>query len=255
MHPYIDKICHAQASANQTVHTCDISLRSQFKFGFIINHKSWPCPISGNAPLGSSDRHCQRIGVSITGSDRNDNSCNPGLAGLTPGLCSMPSSGDRAVGILPLSCSPVHVSSSFVNSPKRPLRHEGESHFEADPLIISSNSVSCGILVTSGTCAPGRQPIPPTHVLTRDASTYKWGVVCGPLMARGVWSSDQSSLRINFLELETVFLDLKRFQRWLCGTHVLVQTDSTTVMHYLNRVGWTRPSVWTGKSERLFIGV
>ncbi len=53
-------------------------------------------------------------------------------------------------------------------------------------------------------------------------------------------SSDQSSLHINFLELETVFLTLKTFQKWLCGAHVLVQTDSTTVMHYLNRAGGTR---------------
>ncbi len=84
------------------------------------------------------------------------------------------------------------------------------------------------------------QPPPPSHVLTTDASTYGWGAVCSPLTVRGVWSSDQSSLHINFLELETVFLALKTFQKWLCGTHVLVQTDSTTVMHYLNRAGVTR---------------
>ncbi len=81
------------------------------------------------------------------------------------------------------------------------------------------------------------QPLPPCHVLTTDASTYEWGVICGPLTARGVWLSDQSFPHINFLELETVFLALKRFQSWLCGAHVLFQTHSTTVMHYLNRVG------------------
>ena len=84
------------------------------------------------------------------------------------------------------------------------------------------------------------QPLPPTHVLTTDTSTYGWGAVCAPLTARGVWSSDQSSLHINFLELETVFLALNKCQRWLCGTHVLVQTDITMVMHYLNRAGGTR---------------
>ncbi len=55
-----------------------------------------------------------------------------------------------------------------------------------------------------------------------------------------MWSSDHFSLHINFLNLETVVLALKRFQRWLCGTHVLVQMDSITVIHYLNRVGGTR---------------
>ncbi len=62
------------------------------------------------------------------------------------------------------------------------------------------------------------QPLPPSHVLTMDASTYGWGAVCGPLTARRVWLSDQYSLHINFLELETVFLALKTFQKWLCGT-------------------------------------
>ncbi len=46
--------------------------------------------------------------------------------------------------------------------------------------------------------------LPPTHILTMDTSTYGWGVVCGPLMAKGVWSSDHSSLHINFLELEEI---------------------------------------------------
>ena len=60
------------------------------------------------------------------------------------------------------------------------------------------------------------------------------------MWARGVWSGDCLGHHINFLELETVFLALKTFQRWLCGTHVLVQTDTTTIMHYLNRMGRTR---------------
>ena len=50
---------------------------------------------------------------------------------------------------------------------------------------------------------------------------------------QGPWASC-SSLHIAFLELETVFLVLKRLQGWLCGTHVLVQMDST------------RSTLWTG---------
>ncbi len=84
------------------------------------------------------------------------------------------------------------------------------------------------------------QPPPPAHVLTTDASISGWGAVCGPLSPRGVWSGDRLGRHIKFLELETVFLALKTFQRWLCAIHVLVQTDSTTVMHYLNRMGGTR---------------
>ncbi len=67
------------------------------------------------------------------------------------------------------------------------------------------------------------------------------------LDGKGVRSSDQSSLHINFLELDTIFLTLKRFQMWLCGAHILVQMDSTTVMHYLNRAGGTRSRCLNGK--------
>ncbi len=84
------------------------------------------------------------------------------------------------------------------------------------------------------------QPLPPTHVLTTDASTYGWGVVCGPLTASGCGRANQSSLHINFSSWRLFFLALKRFQRWLYGTHVLVQMDSTSAMHYLNRAGGTR---------------
>ena len=78
-------------------------------------------------------------------------------------------------------------------------------------------------------------------------------------MGRGLWSSDhkgclssdQSFLHINFLELETAFLTLKRFQKWLCGTHVLVQMNRTTVMHYLNRSGGTRSRCLDWKVEEI----
>ncbi len=50
MYPYIDDIFHAQASINQTSRTHDLSLLCHFKLGFV-----GPCPVSDNAPLGSSN--------------------------------------------------------------------------------------------------------------------------------------------------------------------------------------------------------
>ncbi len=38
IYPYINDLFHAQASANQTARTRNISLRCHFKLGFIINH-------------------------------------------------------------------------------------------------------------------------------------------------------------------------------------------------------------------------
>ncbi len=122
-------------------------------------------------------------------------------------------------------------------------------HFtdQADASVISSGPVISGLLVSVGTSLPGSSSpaASPTHVLITDTTNYGWGSVCGPLLARGVWSRNHVGLHINYLELETVFLALKRFQRWLCGTHVLVHTDSTMVMHYLIRIGGPGPGVWT----------
>ncbi len=203
-----------------------------------------PCPVSGNAPLGSSDQHGQGIGFSIPGLDRYDYSCNSSIVRPNPGLCSTPSAGDRASGILPCSGPPLHVSSSSsVESPERSLRHEGRSHLEADTPVVSSDLVNSGILVLLGSSVPRRSSS--NHSCRSRPNDGRIHFMDGewfasPLTARGVRSSNQSSLHINFLELDTVFLTLKRFQRWLCGAHVLVQTDGTMVMHYLNRAGGTR---------------
>ena len=141
-----------------------------------------PSPISGYAPLRSSDRHGQGVGFSIPSSDGNNNTCNSGLVGPIPGLCSTPSSSDRAVGVLPRSCSPVHVSSlSLVKSPERSLQHESGSHFEADPLIIFSDPVNSGILVTSRTCVPGRpSSTPSSHSRPNYGCFHLW-------MGSGLW--------------------------------------------------------------------
>ncbi len=59
----IDDIFHAQASDSaHPQHQSQLSLQAGF------HHKPQevgPCPVSGNAPLGSSDRHSQGMGFSI----------------------------------------------------------------------------------------------------------------------------------------------------------------------------------------------
>ncbi len=209
MYLYID-IFHAQASANQTARTRDISLHCHFKLGFIIHlKKSTLVPSQVMLHFGALIDTARGLIFPSLARTGTIYSCNSSIVRPNPGLCSSPSSGHGAAGVLPCSGPPLHVSSSSsVDSPERSLRHEGRSHFQADPLVISSDPVCSGILVTPGSCVPRRSSstLPPTYVLMMDASTYGWGAVCSPLTARGVWSSDQSSLHINFLELETVFL-------------------------------------------------
>ncbi len=244
MYPYINDIFHAQASTNQRVGTCDISLRCHFKLGFIINPKKSALVLSQiMLHLGALIDTAR--GLVFPSPAKTETIIHATRALL--GLSQVSALRLRQVTGLLASC---HALVPLCTFRLRPLSTLLRDHFDmrvdrtskliplSSPVIWSTLEFwSCRDLVSQGIPL---QPLPPSHVLTTDASTYGWGAVCGPLTARGVWSSDQSYLHINFLELETVFLALKTFQKWLCGAHVLVQTDSTTVMHYLNRAGGTR---------------
>lgn len=76
-----------------------------------------------------------------------------------------------------------------------------------------------------------------TEVFT-DASLTGWGGVLGHLSTGGVWPS--SPRHINLLEMEAVQRVLLHFATHLRGRHVLVRSDNTTVVAYLNRQGGTR---------------
>ena len=54
------------------------------------------------------------------------------------------------------------------------------------------------------------------------------------------WSLPESKLHINYLELKAVFLALKEFQNLCSGKTVLVATDNTTVVAYVNKEGGIR---------------
>ena len=60
------------------------------------------------------------------------------------------------------------------------------------------------------------------------------------LRASGAWSFPESHLHVNFLELKAVVLALKRFQHLVQGKFVLVATDNTTVVAYINKEGSMR---------------
>ncbi|KAL2095682.1 hypothetical protein ACEWY4_007830 [Coilia grayii] len=73
------------------------------------------------------------------------------------------------------------------------------------------------------------------------ASLEGWGAVWQCRMARGCWSSQQQRRQhINMLELQAVFLGLQHFLTDLAGRHVLVRTDNSTVVYYINHQGDTR---------------
>ena len=73
-----------------------------------------------------------------------------------------------------------------------------------------------------------------------DASNEGWGAHLDESTARGVWSEPEGKLHINFLELKAVFLALKSFEHLCKNRIVLIATDNTTVVSYINKEGGMR---------------
>ncbi|KAL0187634.1 hypothetical protein M9458_014733, partial [Cirrhinus mrigala] len=76
--------------------------------------------------------------------------------------------------------------------------------------------------------------------LATDASLTGWGAVMSGRSARGLWSGRHLSWHINCLEMLAVFRALKYFLPDLRDRHVLVHTDSTAVVYYINHQGGLR---------------
>ena len=82
---------------------------------------------------------------------------------------------------------------------------------------------------------------PPSHHIFSDASLTGRGSHLEPegLLYHGVWSKTQSRLHINILEMMAISLTLRRALQFIKNSTVLISTDNTTVVAYLNRQGGT----------------
>ena len=88
-----------------------------------------------------------------------------------------------------------------------------------------------------------KRPLHPLHHAVQiftNASKEGWGAHLGDFTTRDAWSVPESHLHINFLDLKAVLLALKRFQHLVQGKVVLVATDNTTVVAYINKEGSMR---------------
>ena len=84
------------------------------------------------------------------------------------------------------------------------------------------------------------QPLRPLkHALQifTDASKEGWVAHLNKHTARGDWSVPESKLHINYLTVKAVFLALKELQDLCSNNIVLIATDNTTVVAYINKEG------------------
>ncbi|KAL1914873.1 uncharacterized protein VTP21DRAFT_7789 [Calcarisporiella thermophila] len=105
----------------------------------------------------------------------------------------------------------------------------------------------------------GRSFLPPAPAesVTTDASDDGWGAQYQSTTIGGPWSPEEKKFHINWKELKTVELCLEAFPS-LRETTLLVRTDNTTALAYLNNLGGTRSprlneiarKIWTICLER-----
>ncbi|XP_073668191.1 uncharacterized protein [Paramisgurnus dabryanus] len=90
-------------------------------------------------------------------------------------------------------------------------------------------------------------------VVTTDASLTGWGALCDGVPASGSWPESERLWHINRLELKAVFLALQSFATLIGGHHVLVRTDNTTVVSYINRQGGVRSRPLFRQAEAILL--
>ena len=73
-----------------------------------------------------------------------------------------------------------------------------------------------------------------------DASNAGWGVHLNQESTGGLWSQHEKHLHINLLELKAVFLALQFFKKNCSNNLVLIASDNTSVVSYINKQGGTK---------------
>ena len=72
-----------------------------------------------------------------------------------------------------------------------------------------------------------------------DASTQGWGVHMGDSQISGTWTRTDCKLHIICLELKAVFSALQHWVPVLQGHQLMIATDNSTVVSYINKQGGT----------------
>ena len=75
--------------------------------------------------------------------------------------------------------------------------------------------------------------------LYTDASNTGRGTLLETHLASGIWDEQTKARHINWLELKAVFLALQEFEEIVTNHNVMVVSDNTTVVAYINNMGGT----------------
>ena len=141
-----------------------------------------------------------------------------------------------ASGFIPLGCLHLrplqqHFHSLGVTNRFTPPRR-------SDPLVLSKLLRQWQDLSFLTSVIPIR-PLKAEFTIFTDASLRCWGTDMGVSKSSGTLTHLDSKLHINSLELMAVILALHHWVTVLQGHQVIIATDKTTVVSYINKQGGT----------------
>ena len=84
------------------------------------------------------------------------------------------------------------------------------------------------------------RPFQADYTILTDASNQGWGAHMGDSKISGIWTRIDRKLHINCLELKAVTCALQHWAPLLQGHQVMIATDNSTVVSYINKQGGTR---------------
>ena len=84
------------------------------------------------------------------------------------------------------------------------------------------------------------RPFQADYTIFTDASSQGWGAHMGDSKISGIWTCIDRKLHINCLELKAVTCALQHWAPLLQGHQVMIATDNSTVVSYINKQGGTR---------------
>ena len=95
------------------------------------------------------------------------------------------------------------------------------------------------------------RPFQADYTIFTDASSQGWGAHMGDSKVSGFWTRIDRKLHINCLELKAVIRALQHWAPLLQGHQVMIATDNSTVVSYINKQGGTRSHSLLGLTVEL----
>jgi hypothetical protein len=254
-HTYIDDLLVRSLSRVQCQHWTQYLIELLYRLGLGVSlEKSETTPTQDFLYIGV--RFLTLLGVMVPPEDRFTKIQSLGQqlieartcpASLWLSLIGLLGSAEKQVPLGRLRIRPLHCClrrqfSIGVHSLSRPVSVDQES-VEAVEWWMDRNNVSKG------------QPLgqfQPQITLYTDSSLDRWGAHADGFQASGAWTMDESQNSINCLELMAVSRALLANPQFWRNKRVMIATDNTTSVAYINKQGGTRSMALLDLTHELY---